>query len=65
MNPYDCSRLARVIYEERVREALARNAADDDGSARISASRMPWEQRGRRPRFQSAVRWLAAALFLS
>jgi hypothetical protein len=64
MNPYDCSRLARTIYEERVREGLARNAARKGEVARGNRSERASTQATGRPRIQAAVRWLVAGLFL-
>ncbi len=65
MDPYSSSRLARVMHEERVREALGRDSAGDNGGPRGSDSRKLSEQRDVRPRFQAAVRWLVVGLFLS
>jgi hypothetical protein len=62
MEAYFASTLARVIYEERVREGLARNAARRGADTCASTPKRTGATNIRLPRLQAVARSLIAAL---
>ncbi len=65
MNPYQCSMLGQTMYEERVREGLARHAARQAQTASGDRTKRVSKLTTGQPRFQAVVRRLVVGLFLS